>query len=204
MLQDIAVPETLAFARPGPAALRLIHEADERIDRFTRCHRPSIENFVVCDFPLVNAALRWIVEENLLCGESFCEWGSGFGVVTLLAALHQLDACGIEVEQALVRESEQLAEDLEIPARFAQGSFIPAGGIDLVKFQEDIGHIDTDSPSGYDELDLDIPDFDLFFAFPWPGEHRLWETIFDQFASDGALLLTYQGIEQLRLQRHLA
>ena len=46
-------------------------------------------------------------------------------------------------------------------------------------------------------------DFDLFFTFPWPGEHEFFETIFDRFAADGAMLLTYQGIERLRLQRRV-
>ena len=62
---------------------------------------------------------------------------------------------------------------------------------------------DTDWPSGYDELGKDIDEFDLFFAFPWPGEHRYWESIFDHHAADGALLLTYHGIERLRLHRRV-
>ena len=204
MLHDISVPETVALSRSDSRALELMAEADLRIDEFTRSHRPAIDNFVVCDFPLVDAAIRWIREQNLLCGQSFCEWGSGFGVVTLLAALQDFHAHGIEVEEPLVRHSEQLAEDFEIDARFAQGSFVPDGGEDLVEFRDDIEHIETDTPSGYEELEMEIADFDLFFAFPWPGEHRYWESIFDHYAADGALLLTYQGIEHLRLQRHVA
>ena len=125
-------------------------------------------------------------------------------MVTDLAALHDLDACGIEVETDLVREAEQLAEDFGISATFAQGSFIPDGGEELIEFQEDVNHVETDTPSAYAELERGINDFDLFFAFPWPGEHRFWESIFEHFAADGALLLTYQGVEQLRLQRRVA
>ncbi len=204
MLQDISVPDALALRHPSRDVVRLIDEANRRIERFTRTHRPRIDNFVVCDFPLVDSALQWIAEQNLLCGESFCEWGSGFGVVTLMAALHGLDACGIEVEQALVAQSQQLADDFEIRASFAQGSFIPDDGHDRLEFHDDTDHLDIHSASGYDELGRDIADFDLFFAFPWPGEQRFWETIFDQFACDGALLLMYQGIEPMRLQRHLS
>ncbi len=203
MLRDISLPDSLAHRETTQQASRLIREADERISRFTRVQRPRIDNFVVCDCPLVDAAMRWIVDERLLCGNAFCEWGSGFGVVTLLAALQDFDAAGIEVEPALVQESEQLAGDLGIQARFAQGSFIPDGGEALIDVENDIDHIETDSPSGYDELGMEIADFDLFFAFPWPGEHRFWAAVFDQFSADGALLLTYQGIESMRLQRHI-
>ncbi len=204
MLDEIPVPDSLALDARGAAAERLIRDAETRIEQFTRSHRPRIDNFVVCDFRLVDAALRWIVDQNLLCGESFCEWGSGFGVVTLLASLWGLDACGIEVEPSLVEQSELLAEDHGIEARFACGSFIPDGGTQFARFCEDIDHIETDSPGVYEDWGQEIADFDLFFAFPWPGEHRFWETVFDRFASDGAMLLTYQGIEQLRLQRHIA
>ena len=44
-------------------------------------------------------------------------------------------------------------------------------------------------------------DFDLFFAFPWPGEHVFFEAVFDDSAADGALLLTYRGREGMSLTR---
>jgi hypothetical protein len=204
VLAEIPVPDVLALGDCGPEAEQLIREAEARVERFTRSHRPRIDNFVVCDFRLVDSALRWIGDQNLLCGESFCEWGSGFGVVSLLASLHGLSACGIEVEPSLVEQSESLAEDQGIEARFACGSFIPSGGGQFESMVQEVDHVDVDSVDCYDELGQEIADFDLFFAFPWPGEHRFWETIFDRFASDGALLLTFQGIEQLRLQRHTA
>ena len=204
MLVDIPVPESLALESPSPEAEQLIREAETRIGQFTRTRRPRIDNFVVCDFRLVHSALRWIVDQNLLCGESFCEWGSGFGVVTLLASLQGLSASGIEVEPSLVEQSELLSGDQGIEARFACGSFIPSDGAQYARFGEDIDHIETDSPGVYDDWDQEIADFDLFFAFPWPGEHHFWEMIFDRYANDGALVLTYQGIEQLRLQRHTA
>jgi hypothetical protein len=48
---------------------------------------------------------------------------------------------------------------------------------------------------------LDPDDFDVVFAYPWPGEEQV---IFDLFAGStavGALLLTYHGLEGLRLHR---
>ena len=202
VLAEIPVPELLTPGDRSLEAEQLIRVAEARVELFTRSHRPRIDNFVVCDFRLVDSALRWIGDHNLLCGESFCEWGSGFGVVTLLASLHGLSACGIEVEPSLVEQSESLAEDQGIEAKFACGSFVPRGVVQREPIVQEVDHVDVDSVDCYDELGQEIADFDLFFAFPWPGEHAFWETVFDRYASDGALLLTYQGIEQLRLQRH--
>ncbi len=203
MLESIAVPSDILSNRLPPDASDLLHDADQRITDFAVRHRPRIDNFVVCDFRLVDAALAWIDDQGLACGQRMCEWGSGFGVVAILAALRGWEACGIEVEPSLVDQAEMLAEDHDIEVSFAIGSFIPKGGEDLLEFSEDISHIDTDCPSGYDELEFDIADFDLFFAFPWPGEHAYWEAVFDRYAAVGALLLTYHGIESLKLQRKI-
>lgn len=201
MLETIALPSDLLEYSLSRDASTFLQDADERITDFARRQRPRIENFVACDFRLVDSALGWITDRDLACGERFCEWGSGFGVVAMLAALRGWDACGIEVEPVLVDHAQSLADDHDIEVAFAVGSFIPEGGEDLLEFVEDISHIDTDCPSGYDEIDVDIADFDLFFAFPWPGEHAYWEAVFDRYAASGALLLTYHGIESLRLQR---
>lgn len=203
MLQPIPIPANALHVELQSPALNLARDANERVTEFTRRHQPTIPNFVVCDFALVDAGLAWIGDQGLSCGDRFCEWGCGFGVVAMLAALRDWQSCGIEVEPVLVDEARRLAEDHDIEADFSVGSFIPEGGEDLLEFFEDINHIDTDCPSGYDDLDFGIEDFDLFFAFPWPGEHRYWESVFDHFAADGAMLLTYHGIESLKLQRKI-
>ncbi len=203
MLREIDMPKMID-ARLSAQAKALLEEADRRIDAFTqRQDRRLIHNFVASDFRAVDACLQWIVEQHLLAGRTFCEWGSGFGVVTMLAALRGFDACGIEVEPELVEQACQLAEDMEIPVQFAEGSVIPAGGDKLIGNIEEVDHIDIDSPGGYDELGLDVSDFDLFFAFPWPGETQFWDKLFNRYAADGALLLTYHGIEEFRLQRRV-
>jgi hypothetical protein len=61
------------------------------------------------------------------CFAMFCEWGSGLGVVTCLAALLEFDANGIEVDSTLAHASRLLAADFDVPVEFAQGNFIPAG-----------------------------------------------------------------------------
>ena len=199
----------------------MIRETGRRVDEFTRNQRPPIDNFVVCDPGIVSDCLDWIVSEQLAPGERFCEWGSGFGVASMVAALHGFHATGIEVEACLVDEARRLADDLAIHVHFEQGSFIPddafirddAGIQDEagdwltgdVEFDaQDLAHIDTDSPDVYSNIGQGIEDFDLFFAFPWPGEESYWEAIFNHYAADGALLMTYHGIEQLKLRRRVA
>lgn len=202
MLKSIELPDLRVNAPLSPEVDSLLNEADRRIDDFLHHWRgPIIENFVASDYRTVNTVLTWIVEHQLSAGHMFCEWGSGFGIVTMMAALHDFTSFGIEVESELVDRARTLAGDLDIPVEFSQGSFIPPGGHRLIQYQEDVAHIETDTPSGYEEFDLEIADFDLFFAFPWPGENRFWDNLFHHYASEGALLLTYHGIEELRLQR---
>ena len=59
-------------------------------------------------------------------------------------------------------------------------------------------------PDPYDQMDLAIDDFDVVFAYPWPGEERVIERLFERFACDGALLITYNGTEGVRLFRRRA
>ncbi|WP_231612533.1 hypothetical protein [Novipirellula galeiformis] len=181
--------------------LELIEEANERVDAFTKNRRDTIRNFVVSDFELVGAAIQWLVENRIPCGDSFLEWGSGFGVVTMLAAIEGMDAVGIEVERDLIDQSRRLAEDFDIDAEFVEGSFLPDDRSVIESVIQDFENVDIDSPSAYDALGKSIDEFDLIFAFPWPGEQGYFAAVFDHFAADGALLLTYDGRNQLRLQR---
>ncbi len=205
MLTPIELPDFLNAPPPSPKAVSLLVEADRRIDEFIHRRRgPLIHGFVPSDFRMVDACLEWIVQRQLASGHAFCEWGSGFGVITLLAALHDFDACGIEVEADLVEQACSLAEDFDIVAQFGHGSAIPPGKSRLERYLVEQSLVDTDSPDAYDELGLEIDDFDIVFVFPWPGEEPFWEKLFDQCAADGALLLTYHGLNDLRLQRRVS
>ncbi len=52
-----------------------------------------------------------------------------------------------------------------------------------------------------DELGLEPTDFDLIFAYPWPGEEQVIYDLFDRFAAAGAVLITYHGVQGMRVQR---
>jgi hypothetical protein len=119
----------------------------------------------------------------------------------MLAALHGFDACGIEIQRDLVEQARKLASDFSISAEFVVGSLIPECADVMVSQLDDVAYVDTNAPSGYAELGMDMDDFDLIYVFPWPGEEHFYERLFDKYAAAGALLLSYHGVEGVRLKR---
>jgi hypothetical protein len=182
-----------------PADVRaLLREADRRIERFQRaCPVPA---FVPSDYVRAYGALRAVAEADVAPGNLFCEWGSGFGVVTCLAALLGFDAYGIEIEGALVDAARQLAEDFGLPAEFVRGSFIPEGGEDWLGAGDEFAWLTTNA-GGTPELDLGPADFDVVFAFPWPDEEHVIPALFERHAAAGSVLVTYHEGADFRLRR---
>src|SRR5262245_14922196 len=105
----ISVELARGAARPPPEVRRFLREARRRIARFQRSGRAR--GFVPSDYNAAYAGLVALEASGLLAGLWFCEWGSGFGVVSCLAAMLGFEAWGIEAEGDLVEEARQLAED---------------------------------------------------------------------------------------------
>jgi len=190
---------------PGHAALAFIEDAQARIERFIRVrqqHEP-IPSFVACDFAMVDRALRAIGDEHLAPGPVFCEWGAGFAVVAGLAALQGFGAYAIEIHRDLVDQAERLLRDHAIEVELAQGSLVPEGGDEIVDEMASQDWLKTNEHPAYDELGIEVSDIDLIFAYPWPGEEGLIDALFEAFAADGALLLTYHGMNEMKLQRKI-
>jgi hypothetical protein len=199
-LVRLSLPDALPPAPPGVA--RFIVDAQSRIDSFIESHLTEpIHSFVPSDFSLVYSTLCHVADEHLASGPLFCEWGSGAGVVTCLAAMVGFDACGIEFETDLVELSIRLARHYHLRAGFCRGNFVPRGGQKIAEQVSEFEWLAIGGPDPYDQMDLEIDDFDMVFAYPWPGEERVIERLFDRFASDGALLMTYNGAEGVRLFR---
>lgn len=190
---------------PEPSAQALIDDAQSRIERFIRVRQASepIPSFVACDFVMVDRALSAIVDERLAPGPIFCEWGAGFAVAAGLASLQGMASHAIEIHRDLVDAAEQLLHDHEIHVEMAQGSLVPEDGDEIVDAMAQQAWLLTGEHPAYDELGIDISDIDLIFAYPWPGEEGLIEALFHAFAADGALLLTYHGMNEMRLQRKI-
>jgi hypothetical protein len=183
-----------------------LREADLRVSQFVRNSPIRVTGFVPSDFVTVYHALRAITEANLAPGTSLCEWGSGFGVVASLAAMLEFKVCGIEIEGVLVDASRRLADDFGLPAEFVHGSLVPSGAeADVEEAYADASTeyfwLVTDADDAYDELGLNLDDFDVVFAYPWPGEECLIEGLFEKYAAEEALLLTYNQYNSVRLRR---
>ena len=201
-LQTIEIPDSIKSIPLSVRVNSLIDDANDRLEAFMLSDQEVIENFVNCDFHLAAQALQWIQENHLLTGNRFCELGSGFGVVTMLAAERSMEAVGVEIESVLVNQASDLADDLGVDAKFFQGSFVPRGA-KISEQDSDVQNVVTEEGDVYEEIGLAMDDFDLFFAFPWPGEHTFFEAVFDACAADGALLLTYHGRDGMHLVRKI-
>jgi hypothetical protein len=196
-LRDLDVPIS-ATELPADAR-RFIQEAEERIDRFqSECRVPA---FVPCDYAAAFNVLRALSDAALTRGRRFCEWGSGFGVVVGLAAMLDFDACGIEIERDLVDEARKLADDFDLPSEFVCGSFVPRGAEDRVHTSGTYSWLTTESDYAYDDLDLEVSDLDIVFAYPWPDEEGVVCSLFEHYAGPGAVLATYHGSSEFRLKR---
>ena len=200
-LQLIDIPAEINRRPITPSARHLIDVANLRIETYSRNPPKAIENFVHCDFHLVEQSLDWIVENHLLAGDRFCELGSGFGVATMLAALRGMDSIGIEIEPVLVKEARELAAQLDLNCDFYCGSFVPRGIFGLLELACEVEHVATEEGDVCDELRFGLDSVDLFFAFPWPGEHAFFETVFESEAASGSLLLSYRGRDGMHLLR---
>jgi hypothetical protein len=191
--------------RPGPVGpvptdiRAFLRQADRRIRRYHRRHRNSA--FVPCNFAGAYGILQHLAAQAAAAGTLFCEWGSGFGVVTCLAALLEFDAYGIEVDSTLVRASRRLAADFDLPVEFARGSYIPTGDRLLMQAAGSFAWLTTMEEPAHEELGLATEDFGIIFAYPWPDEEIALAQLFERHASMGALLVTHHGGEDFRLRR---
>ena len=196
-LRELLVPVT--DDDPPADVRRFLRDAERRIDRFqTACRVPA---FVPCDYATAYKVLRALAGGAYTRGSRFCEWGCGFGVVVDLAAMLDFDACGIEIEGTLIDEARRLAEDYDLPTEFIHGSFVPRGAEDRVHRAGTYSWLTTEGDQAYEELELEIEDMDVIFAYPWPDEENVVYDLFEQYAGDGAVLATYHGSAEFRLRR---
>ncbi len=192
--------------RELPSDIRdFIAEANQRVTKFMDARPKPLVGFYPSCFETVYRALREISTRRLTAGNAFCEWGSGFGVTASMASKLGFEAYGIEIDPELCDVSRELAKQFDISVKFITGSFIPQGSDRLIdrayeNFQGDL-MLDPHTDDTYEEIGMDVCDFDLIFAYPWPKDAKLTGSLFDKFASSDALLLTYNGLESVRLQR---
>lgn len=196
-LVELSLPQ----GGPGlPDKVRaFLREADRRIRRFQSSG--GVLAFVPSDYRVAYAALRDLAAAEVAPGNLFCEWGSGFGVVACLASMLGFESCGIEIEGELVDAARQLADDFDLPVDFTQGSFIPRAGAAALLGDAEFAWLTTDAGGCHGAVELGPDDFDVIFAYPWPDEESLIESLFERHAAAGEVLVTYHEGQGLRLRR---
>lgn len=152
---------------------------------------------IPCDLRAAYETLRHLGEH----ATHFLELGSATGAVTILADLLGFEACGIEIEPWLVENAIEMAEQFSSGATFAEGSFVPAAYQDETHLLSADFHTPTHGACAYDELSLELDDFDLIYAYPWPGDEDWLLEMIQRHARPDARLLTYDVSEGFRLFR---
>lgn len=157
-----------------------------RFDREVREHR--WHSFVPADYGRVLEALL----DHRAPGRSFLEWGSGNGVITIMADLLGFDACGIELDPALVDEAAGLAGRHGSGARFVAGSFLPTGYV--YRSRDGDNRLGTlgEGSSGYLRLGRSLDDFQVVYGYPWGGEEAVMHDLMRRYGSPEAVLLLHR------------
>jgi hypothetical protein len=167
----------------------------ERFEAEVRDH--EFHPFVAADYEIVLKALLPLRGPGL----RFLEWGSASGVITVMADLMGFEACGIELDPALVAMARELASKHDSGARFVVGSLLPTG----YRWEAGPGGGKAGTlgagPSGYLQLGLALDDFDVVFGYPWGGEAPLMLDLMRQYGRADALLLLYDTEAGVRTYR---
>lgn len=104
----------------------------------------------------------------------FCEWGSGFGIVTGLAEMLGWNACGLEIDARLADASRCLLAEFGLTAPILTADYLSSA-----------------RPA------------DVYFVYCWPGKIAETEDHFERIAPRGAKLLISYGENDFRCQaRH--
>lgn len=173
-------------------------EIFSRFDSDVRDH--AFHPFVAADYPLVLATLL----NHRAHGRTFLEWGSATGVITIMADLLGYAAYGIELDAALVETARALAARYHSRARFAVGSFLPAGYTWQPRSGD--GRVATigEGKSGYLEIGRSLDEFEIVFGYPWGGEEPMMLDLMQRYGGNDALLLLHtvnHGVQEHRNHR---
>ena len=158
--------------------------------------------FIASEYEVVLQALKQHRGDNL----RFLEWGSASGVITIMADLLGFEACGIELDSALVGTARGLAAKFGSQARFVVGSFLPTA----YRWRPNGGDGRTGTVgsglSGYLELGYALDDFDVVFGYPWGGEEPMMLDLMKQYGRSDAVLLLHgvnDGVKAYRGERDI-
>lgn len=176
-LERLAIPAE-AGELPVPQFIAcFIRDAENRAEELGEQAGGGL--FVPGDYRYAFQVLQWLMRaQRVRPGASFLEWGSGMGMVAIVASLLGFAAVGVEIDFALVKEARELAARYDASARFEHGSYDP-GTAGLPVF----------SAAGQS----------VVYVYPWPGEESFFLQRFADSADAGTCLLMGLGPEDIRL-----
>ncbi len=162
------------LCRPSPDILELIHEV------FIRCEglESEVDLFESSDYSSIYSYLYGIRQEFFTSRPVFYEWGSGSGVISMMAGLLGYSSTGIEIESRLCDTARQLAEDYRIPATFICDDCLR-----------------TD-PLTQEAVYLDCH---VLFAYPWPNEENAYRAFIAKHCRPRFIYIEHLGIENTQL-----
>lgn len=151
--------------------------------------------FVAADYDRVLQALL----AHRAPGLRFLEWGSATGVITVMADLLGFEAYGIELDPSLVGLARDLAARYDSGARFAAGSFLPAGYRWRSSTGDERRGTIGNGPSAYPEIGHPLDHFDLVYGYPWDGEEPMMRDLMRCYGRPGAHLIVHGGTDGVRV-----
>ncbi len=180
---------------PQVAVDLLDREARAQLELRQRGWDQPPAGFIASDYPLAFATLTALLER----GVRFCEWGSGTGVVTILADWLGFESSGIEVQPALVDLARELADEAGSSATFVCGSFVPEQDRTTAGM-----FADNDGEDGHQLLGIEPHEIDIVYCYPWPEDEQATAVLFERWARVGALLVTCHGDFSLSVRMKVA
>ncbi len=204
MLEQIELPSSIDKTAVSPQIQGWIRDAQRRIEAFQDCWKKAqIEQFVAADYELVYQTLAWLLRSQPRRGNRFLEWGCGFAVVAALASTLDLDAIGIEAERDLLAQGRHTIESWNVDVELIHGDFLPSGA-DKLADDPTLPSLGHGVSGAYEQLGMDLDDFAIVYAYPWPGEDDFHEAVFDRYAATGAMLLLFCGPNEMLLWRKVS
>ena len=190
-LEDLRIE--VSDRRVPPEIQRIIDASDKRIDSlFASGENKRVPKYIPSDPVAFYGALDFLTRSDLPLGRVFCEWGSGMGVASCIAAELGYDSYGLEIDPSMAKAARDMIEDLALDVTILETSYVPVG----FESYSGIGgeYLITDgSPTSliYEGMDQEIADIDVFFVYPWPMEQEFMQELFDRIAVEGAILISY-------------
>jgi len=194
---------------------QIIDSAWPTIQQFQLLTRKNpVHGFHPGDFLETTQWMMAIRTSGLLPNSNFCEWGSGFAVVALIAAEIGFQSVAIESDKKLFCAASRWKKEISGEMNEASnrrlrnnfeshcGSFIPSSLQDEVVGSKAMTKwIDHSATAVFDQCRWKPDDFGLTYAYPWPGEEGFIFELFDLIAKPDSLLLTFHGAADFRLQQ---